>query len=428
MTERLLQFIWQFRYFDRQQLFTTAGEPLRIIFPGNHNINQGPDFLDASVRIGTTTWAGSVEMHCRSSDWLRHAHGADPNYSNVVLHVVWENDMPVVDYQQLIPVPLLELKGRVAVSLLQRYERWMKETVFIPCEKNIGTVPRLVWQSWKDRMLAERLSLRMEAVCQLLRENRGHWEETCWWLLARNFGMKVNGDAFESLARSLPLTLLGRHRHQLLQLEALLLGQAGLLNHAFTEDYPLSLRKEYIFLQQKYGLQQVSIPFHFLRMRPVNFPTVRLAQLAMMLHRTTGFFSTALEAHSLNDLKKRFDLAAGPYWHQHYRLEEPSISREKRTGNMLIDNVIINTLVPLLFTYGHINGNEACKDKAVHWLDTMTAEQNTVTKGFTRLQVKPLSSFDSQALLQLKKEYCDKRRCLDCAVGHSLLKYSGYQK
>ena len=251
LNERLLQFIWQFQYFNKNELATTNAEPVQVINPGQNNSNQGPDFGNAKIIIGATTWAGSVELHINTSDWQRHKHQDDKNYNNVILHVVWEDDgsrntVPANNERNSVPlsVPILELKSRVAKILLQRYEELMNSTSFIPCEKSIALVPDITWKSWKERLLAERLIRKAAIVETYLQQNNHHWEETFWWLLARNFGMKVNGDAFEAVARSLPLTILAKHKNQIHQLEALLLGQAGLLNQNFEEDYPILLQKK----------------------------------------------------------------------------------------------------------------------------------------------------------------------------------------
>lgn len=416
MTERLLQFIWQFQYFNNSELTTTAGEFIQIIFPGQYNTNQGPDFADAKIRIGKATWAGTVELHIKTSDWTKHNHQQDKNYNNVILHVVWEDDKAGNN------LPVLELKGRVSKILLHRYEELMNADAFIPCEKNIHSVRKIVWKSWKDRILAERLLRKAAIVDNYLQQNKYHWEETFWWLLAKNFGIKVNSEAFEAIARSVPVNILAKHKNQVHQLEALLLGQAGLLEEKFTGDYPLMLQKEYRFLQNKYRLKPISMPLHFLRMRPVNFPTIRLAQLTMLVHQSVHLFSKVKEVHSIKEIKQWFDVTANDYWHYHYRFDEQSAFKKKKLGNAMIDNIIINTIAPVLFAYGSYHKEQAYKDKALQWLESIAAEANSITKGFQRMGVDIKSAFDSQALIELKNEYCTKKRCLDCGVGNVLLK------
>jgi len=415
-TERLLQFIWQLQYFNKGELQTTAGEEIQIIFPGTHNTNQGPDFTDAKIIIGKTTWAGSVELHLLSSDWNRHKHQHDKNYNNVILHVVWEDDFP--DYN----IPVLSLKNRVSKILLQRYEELMNTKGFIPCEKTISSVKPIVLQSWKERLLAERLIRKSAIVKDFLDQNNQHWEETFWWLLARNFGIKINADAFESMARSLPVNILARHKNQIHQLEALLMGQANLLNKKLTEDYPVMLKKEYEFYKSKYKLHQNTYAPFFLRMRPGNFPTIRLAQLAILIHQSAHLFSKIKEADSLKDVKKWMDVTANDYWHYHYRFDEPSSFKKKNLGGAMVDNILINTVCTVLFAYGHFHNEQKYKDKALKWLEEITAESNSITKGFQQSGLQNKNAHDSQALIELKNEYCAKKKCLDCAIGNALLK------
>ena len=416
MTERLLQFIWQFQYFNKGELQSTSGETIQVIFPGTYNTNQGPDFNDAKIKIGKTTWAGNVELHLLSSDWNKHNHQKDKNYNNVILHVVWEDDFP--DYN----MPVLNLNNRVAKIFLQRYEELMNAQGFIPCEKTISSVKPIVLQSWKERLLAERLIRKSAIVETYLEQNNHHWEETFWWLLARNFGIKINADAFEAMARSIPLNILAKHKNQIHQLEALLMGQSNLLNEKFKEDYPIMLQKEYRFYKSKYKLRQNTYTPFFLRMRPGNFPTIRLAQLAMLINHSEHLFSKIKETNSVNDVKKWLDVTANDYWHYHYRFDEQSSFKKKNLGAAMVDNIIINTVCTVLFAYGHFNKEQKFKDRALQWLEEITAESNSITKGFEQSGLKNKNAHDSQALIELKNEYCSKKRCLDCAVGNALLK------
>ena len=416
MSERLLQFIWQFQYFNKSELQTTTGEEIQIISQGTYNTNQGPDFNDAKIMIGKTTWAGSVELHILSSDWQKHKHQNDRNYNNVILHVVWEDDFP--NYN----IPVLKLENRVAKILLQRYEELMNTKGFIPCEKTISSVKPIVLQSWKERLLAERLIRKSAIVETFLNESNHHWEETFWWLLARNFGIKINADVFEAMARSLPLLILARHKNQIHQLEALLMGQSNLLDGKFKEDYPIMLQKEYEFYKGKYKLQPNTIAPFFLRMRPGNFPTIRLAQLAMLIHHSEHLFSKIKETNSLKDVKKWLDITANDYWHYHYRFDEPSLFKKKNLGQAMGDNILVNTICTMLFAYGHFHKEQKYKDRALQWLEEITAESNAVTKGFQQVGLQNTNARDSQALIELKNEYCSKKRCLDCAIGNALLK------
>lgn len=420
MNERLLQFIWQFQYFNQSRLTTVSGDAVQVISPGILNTNEGPDFSDAKIKIAKTTWAGTIELHLKTSDWNRHRHDNNKNYNSVVLHVVWEDDGLMSDIHQTVPV--LELKDRVSKILLQRYDSLMNNASFIPCEQDIQTVRDLTWKSWKERLLAERLLRKSAVVEEFLRQSNYHWEESFWWLLAKNFGLHVNAFAFEAIAKSISVNLLAKHKNQVHQLEALLFGQAGLLEGNFTDDYPKLLQKEYRFLQAKYRLKPIHETVYFLRMRPGNFPTVRLAQLAALLHESSHLFSKIKETVSVKEIRKWFELPANDYWHYHYRFDELSSFRKKNIGESMTDNIIINTIVPVLFAYGNYNNEVKYKLKALQWLEETAAENNTITKGFALISIQNENAYDSQSLIELKNEYCGKRRCLDCAVGNYLLK------
>ena len=400
MTERLLQFIWQFQYFNKNELTTAEGEPVQVIVPGQHNINQGPDFSNSKILIGNTTWAGTIELHIKTSDWIKHKHQQDKNYNNVILHVVWEDDGSRSGLQNSVPVqernrvpltdqpivPVIELQSRVSKLLLQRYEELMLSTAFIPCEKSIHSVRDITWRSWKERLLIERLLRKAGIVETYLQQNNYHWEETFWWMLARNFGMKVNAEAFEAIARSIPLSILAKHKNQIHQLEALILGQAGLLKESFEEDYPKLLQKEYKFLQSKYNLQPIQLPLFSLRMRPGNFPAIRLAELAMLVNESAHLFSKIKEAVSAKEIKQFFEVTANDYWHYHYQFDEASAFKKKRTGTTMIDNIIINTVAPVLFAYGSYHTENKYKDKALQCLEEIAAEKCLGFAGIDRIE------------------------------------------
>lgn len=417
MTERLLQYIWQFQYFNAHDITTLEGEHVQIIHPGTYNTNQGPDFIDAKLKIGDTIWAGSIELHIYSSEWDNHKHSSDKNYKNIILHVVWQHDTDLN-----LPFPTVVLEDKVSKLLLSRYDALMNINSFIPCEKIIGQVNPLTLTSWKERLLVERLQHKSSIVFDHLHKNNYHWEETFWWLLAKNFGSKVNSDAFEKIAISIPINVLAKHKNQIHQLEALLFGQAGLLENYFSEDYPKMLQREYLFLHKKYQLQKPMAPLYFLRMRPANFPTIRLAQLAMLVHSSLHLFSKIKESNSLKEIKKLLNVTANDYWHYHYMPDEPSAFKKKNLGKQMIDNILINTVVVVLFAYGHYHKDEHLTNKAMQWLEDIAAEQNSITKGFVQCGIANSNAFDSQSLIQLKNEYCNKKRCLSCSVGNKILK------
>ena len=430
MEEQLLQFIWRYQYFNRQGLCVETGEPLQVLFPGTLNTHQGPDFLNAHIRIGNTRWVGNIELHIAEADWHKHAHQDDPHYRNIILHVVWDNgpgDLPEKRQGEERKLPLLVLQHRVPKILLGKYEAWMNSRSFVACERHLRPVEERTWSSWKRRLLEGRLQRRVEGIRTFLAENHQHWEETTWWLMARNMGLPVNAGAFEAIARSLPVRLLARLRERPDRLEALLLGQAGLLEGDFTEEYPRCLQKEFYHLRRLYSLSPVHQPVLFLRMRPGNFPTVRLAQLATLLSQPFSWFALLREAQSPRDLARQLDITAGSYWDTHYGWEEASQAtrasgfKRKRMGEQMKDSLLINTFIPLLYAYGSLRGEKALKEKARNWLEEIRPERNTATTGWTRLGVANHNAADSQALLELTTRYCGPKRCLECAIGTVLL-------
>ena len=422
MNERLLQFIWQFQHYNKHDLYVTSGKALRIFYHGHVNSDQGPDFLNARISIGEQLWAGNIELHIRSTDWKRHGHQTDSNYSNVILHVVWIDDEKAPQNE----IPVLELAGRVPKSLLTKYDTWMHTySDFIPCASQIGLTDSSILGIWYDELILKRLENRTRIIQQKLSENIYHWDEIFWCMLMRNFGIRVNADAFESIATSMPLNLLIKHKNQIHAVEALLFGQAGLLEQRFSEQYPIMLQKEYRFYRKKYGLKPIYQPIHFLRMRPVNFPTVRLAQLAMIVHTAPAFFSFARDCEDPQRLRSIFTVTANDYWHYHYRFDESSAFQPKQTGKDIIDNIFINTIAPAIFAYGTINNLPHCIEKGLSWLKKTSAENNPIIRRFLKVGIKPANAYESQSLLELKFRFCDDRKCLECRIGNSLLKQSG---
>jgi hypothetical protein len=420
MTERLLQFIWQFQYFDAHQLVATTGEPLEVVHPGTFNRHQGPDFLNAQIRVGNTLWAGHVELHVYASGWQQHGHGGDQHYRNVVLHVVWQEDKLLSE-----GLYTLALHQRVSEALLHRYQQLMQATQFVPCQNSLHLIKPLVWTAWKERLLAERLQQKAAKIEQGLVETNHHWEAIFWWLLARHFGSVVNGGAFEQVARTIPVTLLAKTKGQLLQVEALLLGQAGLLEGDFAEEYPQLLAREYRFLQHKHRLLPAFAQVNFLRMRPANFPTVRLAQLAMLVHRSQHLFTQIRDSEEVRDVAAMLNVTASEYWNHHYVCGEPGSYQPKKVGVQMVNSLLVNTVVPMVYAYGAWHGQHRYTEKACGWLEQLSAEKNTITKGFEESGIGNKHAADSQALIQLKNEYCNRQRCLDCAVGAQLLKEGG---
>ncbi len=421
MKEDLLQYIWKFQYYNHHELKDTNGGEILVVHPGSHNHNQGPDFVEAKIKINNTLWAGNVELHVNSSHWKLHNHSTDKNYNNIILHVVWQHDAEIKDVSGN-NLPTLELQSRVSKLLLEKYRRLMQNATFIPCEDQLHGVNELTLSHWKQRLVVERLISRSENIFSILKQTHQHWEETFWWLIAANFGLKINSQVFQKIAQSLPVAVLAKHKNNILHLEALLFGQAGLLTKDFVGKYPAMLQKEYQFYQRKYSLVPVDGELYFLRMRPANFPTIRLAQLAKLIHESEHLFSKIKEADSVQQVKKMFSVVPNDYWQYHYVFDEEVGYKIKTLGKQMVDNIIINTVVPVLFAYGLHHNEEAYKEKAIKWLEEILPEKNVITKGFENLDLENKNAFDSQAFIQLKNEYCNHKLCLQCAIGNSILK------
>lgn len=423
MHESFLHFIWRWRRFDAHSLLSTEGQPIEILHPGEHNSHAGPDFFNARLRIGDTTWAGNVEIHVRASEWLAHGHSDDRAYDNVVLHVVLEEDQPVRRASGE-RIPCLELRHRIPPKIWEKYQRLEHERAWIPCQSFFPQTPEVVRLNWLDRVLVERLEQKTAAVAEMLVATANHWEEAFYRVLARNFGLKVNAEPFEALARSLPLLTLAKHKSSLTQVEALLFGQAGMLNETFADARPLELQREYRHLAHKYALVPLAASqWKFLRLRPANFPTVRIAQFAALVHQSAHLFSKILEANTLRELENLFDAQPGEYWRDHFQFDKPSVRRTKPLGRDFVHLLVINTVVPFLFFYGKEKGRDELQKRAVRLLEELPPESNAVTEGWAALLGPPArNAYQTQALLHLKTRYCDAKRCLECGVGNAILK------
>lgn len=420
LTEELFQHIWQFRLFKTASLATVDGVAVQIIHPGIHNHHAGPDFTAAKIRIGDTLWAGNVELHLRTSDWYRHGHHHNGQYTNVILHVVFEHDVVNYDTDQM--PPCLALQQHIPKLLLRRYESFRQLAVFVPCEASARRVPGLIWQNWKERLLVERWERKITTFHTWLQQTGNNWEEVCYRAVAQSFGLPANASPFLQLAQSLQHTLLARHRPSLMQLEALLFGQAGMLSGTFTDEYPRQLQREYKYLRHKYKLQPIpAYSWKWLRMRPASFPTLRIAALAALLHQAPHLFSHILETESIDCLEQLFSAQPSVYWQEHYRFDGP-VSQTHCQGRLAIHNVLINTILPLLFLYGREKGQRHYQDRALQLMEKLPAEENKISNAWTKIGIEQLNALDSQALLELKQQYCDEKKCLQCAVGAKLLR------
>jgi hypothetical protein len=423
-TEDFLHYVWKFRLFDRINLLTTQGEELEIYSAGLHNTHAGADFQNARIRIGETTWAGNAELHLSSSDWQRHGHTADNAYDNVILHVVYRDDEPLfrTDGRR---VPTLELKDRISPDLYNRYHNLIfGAKTIIPCEARIAAIDGLTMQNWLTRILVERLEKRSEAVIATLNLNRGDWEETFYQFLAANFGFKTNALPFELMAKSLPQNILAKHKNNPMQIEALIFGQAGFLNENFTDEYPRSLKKEYEFLKKKFNLTPIeSHLWKFLRMRPQNFPTIRLAQFSALVVKSNHLFSKVLETKEVKALRDLFNnIEINDYWETHYRFDKESKPVGKHLGAASVDTILLNTVAVFLFSYGRHLQQQYFISRSLKLLENIPGEQNSIMTDFANLGLKINTAFESQALLELKNNYCDYKKCLQCGVGIKILK------
>jgi hypothetical protein len=425
MKEEFLHYLWRLRRFNQKDLKTVEGLPIEILSVGTHNHDSGPDFLDARIKIGDTLWAGNVEIHINATDWNAHAHQKDPAYENVILHVVYEEDQPVY-YKNRERIPCFELRKRIDSRVFKMYEKLQHNEYWIPCQHQFHNAPEITKKLWMDRLLVERLEQRCEKISVLLKANKHNWEETFYQCLASGFGLKVNTEPFEQLGRALPLLTLLKHKSQLFQIEALLFGQAGFLAFDFKEEYPNKLKKEFAFLQEKYELKPMAaFSWKFLRMRPANFPSIRIAQFAMLIFQSTHLFSKILAASDIAEIENALAVKVSPYWESHYVFDkEAKQKRKKSLGKRTIHLLIINIIAPIIFLYGKEKANDKYKDKAFQLLESLKPETNKIINKWGELGLKPDSAYQTQALLQLKNKHCDAQKCLSCPIGNAILNKS----
>ena len=420
MKEEFLQFIWKQGLFIKNDLKTMDGKLVEIISPGQTNSDSGPDFFNARVRIGETIWAGNVEIHQKSSHWYQHRHDTDAAYNNVILHVVEQHDKPVQVKNHELPT----LEIRYPAEILENYEQLLKSKHWVLCEEKLPDVDPFILRFWYSSLMIERLQSKTGDILAILEQNKSNWNETFYQLLSRNFGMKTNALPFEMLAKSLPLNVLSKHKNNLFQLEALLFGQSGLLNATLLgDDYLLSLRKEYSYLYKKYGLSGIeSHLWKFMRLRPINFPTIRIAQLATLIHHSSALFSRILETENPNELRKLFDVSASEYWNTHYSFNKISKDNHTKTlGDTAFNNLVINTIVPMLFVYGDQHLDQTMKDRALQLLEKLAPESNQIIRKWNEMGIDCRSAFETQALLQLKNSYCANKKCLNCQLGAKII-------
>lgn len=423
MKEDFLHYVWKHNLFASTNLKTTRNESLEILKLGTHNFHSGPDFLDASLKIDGQEWFGNIEIHVNASDWYVHHHERDAKYDAVILHVVWEEDVLIYTKSNLI-LPTLTLKNKVDCNLLERYGVLVKpNTTWIPCENEINTTSALVFEHWKERLFFERLEKKATEIQLILAQRNVDFEATLFALLCKNFGLKINGVAFLQLANSFDFKILKKVRSNSLQLAALLFGQAGFLDRVVEESYYMQLQNEYEFLQMKFNLVPiVKEHFSFFRMRPTNFPTIRIAQLVALYHRHEHFFLTLLELQTKKEFYSFFKVELDLFWENHFTFEKISPKKSiKRISTAFVDLVLINTIIPVKYSYQKIRG-EIFENEYLDLLEDIRPEKNRIVNRFTSLGIESKNAFDTQALLQLKNEYCTRKKCLRCAVGKNILR------
>lgn len=427
--EDFLHYLWKYKYFAIQKLRTCDDELLEILQVGQHNFNSGPDFFNAKLRIGEQLWAGNIEIHVKASDWYVHHHEIDPNYDNVILHVVWENDINIYQKNN-IPIPTLELKPIVSTDLIVKYQHlFSKQSTWINCENQFSTVSKFVRNNWLEKLYFDRMEQKSDFIFDLLKNSENDWEAVLFKMLTMNFGLKVNKESFFNLANSIDFRIIRKERFNVQKLEAVLFGQAGFLLDNFQDAYFQELKKEYNFIQLKYKLEPINKnQFNFFRLRPNNFPTIRIAQLAGLYHTQNNLFSKIVSADTLQDLYRLFNVGISNYWKHHYIFSSKSINRPNKLANSFIDLLIINTIIPIKFSYFKQIGRSN-EDLFLSLSKEMTPEKNSIVDKFKSLpfdltgsNIVIQNSFESQAYLQLKNKYCDKQNCMQCAIGNALLK------
>jgi hypothetical protein len=421
VSEAFLHYLWKYKLFDFRDLVADDGSKIEIIKAGLYNTSSGPDFFNARIKINGTLWAGNVEIHILSSDWLKHNHQADPAYDSCILHVVYKNDVPTKRMNGST-IPTIELCGKFAGHLWENYLSLISKHGWVACEDRIAEISKERWENTISLMIEERLTSRADQILIALKGNKGDWQETFYQYLSKNFGFQINGMPFEMLARSLPLKILLKERKDLSDIEALLFGQAGMLDKDFEDNYPRKLREKYDGFKLKYKLKP--IPFtawKFMRLRPVNFPSVRIAQLARLIYNSPCLFDEILRAENLKEILAKFDLKASGYWDTHYRFDMASAANIKKLGKNSVHNIIINTCAPLIYAWGKSSDQIELISRSVSLLRDIPAEENHLISRWKETGVKVNNAVESQALLQLKMAHCSEKKCLTCNIGSRLI-------
>ena len=421
MKEDFLHYVWKYQKLTSLELQTVKGETVSILHPGYYLETAGPDFFNAQVIIGNQKWAGNIEIHVNSSDWYLHNHERDAAYNNVILHVVWEHDSDVFGSNN-VEIPVVELRDFVRRDLLLSYKHLLAQKSWIYCENQIQQVNQFVITNWQERLFFERLERKSQSVFDSLLATNNDWEAVLFFLLAKNFGLNTNGVSFFKIAQSVPFSVIRKEASDLQNLEALFFGMAGLLDQKKEDTYYNDLQFRFYYLLQKYSIEKVFIePLQFFKHRPDNFPTIRLAQLASLYHQEKNLFSKITIEFSLPLLYERFAVAASDYWQTHYQFDKISPKKSKKLSKSFVDLLLINTIIPVQFAYAKNHGKEITEE-LIALMQSLDSEKNAILDKFKSIGISTKNAFEAQTLLQLKSEYCNKRRCLDCAIGSELLK------
>jgi hypothetical protein len=421
MKEDFLHYVWLYKKLDFSNLKTSQGESLQIQYVGDYLQQSGPDFFNAQICIDNQKWAGNIEIHVKASDWYVHHHERDKNYDNVILHVVWENDTTIFRKDNS-EIPALELKEYVSLDLVRQYENLKAKKSWIYCENQLTTIPQFVLQNWQERLFFERLERKYQPIEKFLLENKNDWEAAFFYFLAKNFGLNANGESFFKTAQSIPFSIIRKEAFEIENLEAIFFGRNNLLESDKEDSYGKDLKFRWEYIRNKYQLQSEYVePLQFFKLRPDNFPTIRLSQLAHLYHVHQNLFSKIIYAKTTDDLYHIFSVSVCNYWQNHYQFDKESPRKIKSLSKSFVDLLIINTIVPFKFAYDKSLGATSAEDNIV-LLEHLPPEKNAVIDKFSTIGVLSRNAFETQSLLQLKNEYCANNKCLQCSIGLELLK------
>ena len=421
MKEDFLHYVWNYKKFDFSNLKTTQNEDITLINSGFYSQLAGPDFFNAQITISDQKWAGNIEIHVKSSDWYLHHHEKDVNYDNVILHVVWEHDTPVFRKDNS-EIPVLELKNFVSNDALNHYLSLTSPKSWIYCENEIATVDEFIFQNWQERLFFERLERKSISIEQLLLSSDNHWEAVLFCMLSKNFGLNTNGEAFLKMASTIPFAVIRKESFEVENLESLFFGTADLFPNISQDNYTNDLIKRFNYISQKHQLIKATIaPVQFFKHRPDNFPTIRLAQLAMLYHTHQNLFSRIIATRKTDEIYQLFNVSVSKYWETHYQFDRESSKKKKSFSKSFIDLLIINTIIPFQFAYAKSQGKEIL-ETIVEMIQSIKPEKNACIDKFAVFGINAKNAFETQSLLQLKNEYCIHGKCLQCGIGIELLK------